>query len=296
MKQKAAKTDFSEQNLPHNRKEVFFDCVKLYWQKLLLLGLIMLACAVPLLTVSAVCDTVQQGLSRQLEDGVIDKVAYKGQAAWLRFAEALIDIPCFVIVCVGLSGAVRVTRQMIWAEPLFFANDFADGIKQNWLTFCLCGFLVSLLNVYLAFAESSGGGLPAYLPLGVVANRCVAYGTMDDGCVIRIQYRDRKKHHKFFCAVHKNAVCHLAVCCSVCKCGNAGPDRICCAALYIPCGVYCCVVACFCNVVATCLLLVFRQVYQQSSLSRNSRQRHLAVVNKYVYVVEKLIRIQKFCT
>jgi hypothetical protein len=168
MKQKVAKTDFSEQNLPHNRKEVFFDCVKLYWQKLLLLGLIMLACAVPLLTVSAVCDTVQQGLSRQLEDGVIDKVAYNGQTAWLRFAEALIDIPCYVIVCVGLSGTVRVTRQMIWAEPLFFANDFADGIKQNWLTFCLCGFLVSLLNVYLAFAESSGGGLPAYLPLGVV--------------------------------------------------------------------------------------------------------------------------------
>lgn len=168
MKQKVAKTDFSEQNLPHNRKEVFFDCVKLYWQKLLLLGLIMLACAVPLLTVSAVCDTVQQGLSRQLVDGVIDKVTYNGQAAWLRFAEALIDIPCYVIVCVGLSGTVRVTRQMIWAEPLFFANDFADGIKQNWLTFCLCGFLVSLLNVYLAFAESSGGGLPAYLPLGVV--------------------------------------------------------------------------------------------------------------------------------
>lgn len=169
MKQKVAKTDFSEQNLPHNRKEVFFDCVKLYWQKLLLLGLIMLACAVPLLTASAVCDTVQQGLSRQLEDGVIDKVTYNGQAAWLRFAEALIDIPCYVIVCVGLSGTVRVTRQMIWAEPLFFANDFADGIKQNWLTFCLCGFLVSLLNVYLAFAESSGGGLSAYLPLGVVA-------------------------------------------------------------------------------------------------------------------------------
>lgn len=168
MKQKVAKTDFSEQNLPHNRKEVFFDCVKLYWQKMLLLGLIMLACAVPLLTVSAVCDTVQQGLSRQLEDGVIDKVAYNGQTAWLRFAEALIDIPCYVIGCVGLSGTVRVTRQMIWAEPLFFANDFADGIKQNWLTFCLCGFLVSLLNVYLAFAESSGGGLPAYLPLGVV--------------------------------------------------------------------------------------------------------------------------------
>lgn len=168
MKQKVAKTDFSEQNLPHNRKEVFFDCVKLYWQKLLLLGLIMLACAVPLLTVSAVCDTVQQGLSRQLVDGVIDKVTYNGQTAWLRFAEALIDIPCYVIVCVGLSGTVRVTRQMIWAEPLFFANDFADGIKQNWLTFCLCGFLVSLLNVYLAFAESSGGGLPAYLPLGVV--------------------------------------------------------------------------------------------------------------------------------
>lgn len=168
MKQKVAKTDFSEQNLPHNRKEVFFDCVKLYWQKLLLLGLIMLACAVPLLTVSAVCDTVQQGLSRQLEDGVIDKVTYNGQTAWLRFVEALIDIPCYVIVCVGLSGTVRVTRQMIWAEPLFFANDFADGIKQNWLTFCLCGFLVSLLNVYLAFAESSGGGLPAYLPLGVV--------------------------------------------------------------------------------------------------------------------------------
>lgn len=169
MKQKAAKTDFSEQNLPHNRREVLFDCIKLYWQKLLLLGLILLACAVPLLAVSAVCDTVQQGLLQQLSDGVIDKVAYNGQVAWLRLVEALIDIPCYVIVCVGLSGTVRVTRQMIWAEPLFFANDFADGIKQNWLTFCLCGFIVSLLNVYLAFAEASGGGLFAYLPLGVVA-------------------------------------------------------------------------------------------------------------------------------
>ncbi len=104
MKQKAAKTDFSEQNLPHNRREVLFDCIKLYWQKLLLLGLILLACAVPLLAVSAVCDTVQQGLLQQLSDGVIDKVAYNGQVAWLGLVEALIDIPCYVIVCVGLSA------------------------------------------------------------------------------------------------------------------------------------------------------------------------------------------------
>ena len=169
MKQKAAKMDFSEQNLPHNRREVLFDCIKLYWQKLLLLGLILLACAVPLLAVSAVCDTVQQGLLQQLSDGVIDKAAYNGQVAWLRLVEALIDIPCYVIVCVGLSGTVRVTRQMIWAEPLFFANDFADGIKQNLPTFCMGGLVAGLIKVYLAFAESSGGGLLSYLPVGVAA-------------------------------------------------------------------------------------------------------------------------------
>lgn len=169
MKQKVAKTDFSEQNLPHNRKEVFFDCLKLYWQKLLLLGCILFAFCLPLLAVSAVCDTVQQGLSQQLADGIIDNAAYSGQSSWLKLIEALVDIPCYVIVCIGLSGAVRVTRQMIWAEPLFFVGDFNSGIKQNWLTFCLCGVVASLLKIYLVFAETANGGLLSYLPLGVLA-------------------------------------------------------------------------------------------------------------------------------
>ena len=168
MKHKVAKTDFSEQNLPHNRKEVFFDCMKLYWQKLLLLGFILLVFCLPLLAVSAVCDTVQQGLSQQLADGIIDKTTYGGQTSWLKFIEALADILCYAIVCVGLSGVARVTRQMIWAEPLFFAGDFNRGIKQNWLVFCLCGVIASLLKVYLAFAETSNGGLLSFLPLGVL--------------------------------------------------------------------------------------------------------------------------------
>lgn len=169
MKQKASKTDFTEQQLPHNRREVFFDCLKLYWRKLLWIGLLLLAFSAPYLVADAVLATVRSGLHRMLVDGVLSAPEYAGQTAWLRLIEATVNIPCYMILCIGLSGAARVIRQMLWGEPLFFAKDFADGIKQNWRTFMLCGIAWGVMSVYLAVADAGQGGLVAYLPLGVAA-------------------------------------------------------------------------------------------------------------------------------
>ena len=81
-KRQVAKSDFTFAQLPHTRREVFFDCLKLRFGTIVLCGLMLLLFALPLLSVYAVRDVVLLSVYRSLADGAVGEAQaalYAGQ-------------------------------------------------------------------------------------------------------------------------------------------------------------------------------------------------------------------------
>ncbi len=128
---KIAKNDFKEDNLPSNRKEVFIDCLKLRLFDFFKIGLLIFLFALPLLIAGLVKDTLLFNLLDSLNGGQISEEDFNDAYTLLLLGYYLVEIVCLIIFSLGLAGSLRVIRQIAWGEAVFFIQDFFEGIKLN---------------------------------------------------------------------------------------------------------------------------------------------------------------------
>lgn len=138
---KKASRDYEKSMLPQTRREVFFDVVKLQWSKLLRLSLILLVAALPLLLIAVYEDTY---LLTVAEDPGIPQETIPALISPLHIFCALLSAPCLAIFFLGLSGVIRVVRQLAWEENVGVFRDFTVGVRQNWKQFLPAGLLFGL--------------------------------------------------------------------------------------------------------------------------------------------------------
>lgn len=129
---KFSETEFTEYGLPHNRKEVFFDCLKMRYGLIVACGALILLFLLPLFAVAIFGET---SFSVFYERNSADPTAIEDGANILKFYVSVASIPCLVIAALGFAGVYKIIRRLIWAEPVFFWRDFADGFKANGLQF-----------------------------------------------------------------------------------------------------------------------------------------------------------------
>lgn len=144
-KTKKASKDYEKSMLPQTRREVFFDVVKLQWSKLLLVALILLIAALPLLLISVYEDTYILTVS---EDPGIAQETIPALIAPLHIFCALLSAPCLVLFFLGLSGVIRVVRQLAWEENVMVFQDFMVGLRQNWKQFLATGLIFGLCYTF----------------------------------------------------------------------------------------------------------------------------------------------------
>lgn len=135
---KKASKDFERSMLPQTRQAVFWDVVKLQWRKLLGIALILLISALPLLLIAVYEDTY---FLTAYEDPEIPPESIPMLIAPLHIFCAVLSIPGILIFFLGLSGAIRVVRQLAWEENAMVFPDFMVGIRQNWKQFLPTGLL-----------------------------------------------------------------------------------------------------------------------------------------------------------
>ncbi|MCQ2589550.1 MAG: DUF624 domain-containing protein [Treponema sp.] len=169
MKNKKAAQDFTKNNLPKNRKEVFKTCYKLFFKKILLIGFLLLLFSLPLLITSFVCDYLSIGLKELYLSSSLTQTEYQKNLFWLRMIGSCIGIIGVIILAIGISGAMRVIRQMVWDEPIFLISDFFEGIRQNFKTYLIIGLFMGLINIYNIFVFSVDLNIVIlqYVPIGI---------------------------------------------------------------------------------------------------------------------------------
>ena len=159
-KEKRAKTDFLEENLPQTRKEQFFDLLKNQYKVIFFVGLMLLLLFIPDLVKNALKDVMNDKIHIALKESAItQEQATSGKfITWL--ISSAFDLVLYPIVFTGILGLLRVIRQMIYGEPVVFKYDFSIGFKENFKSGLLLGFLVGLAKfvfdlVIVSFASSA---------------------------------------------------------------------------------------------------------------------------------------------
>ncbi len=166
---KKAANDFQEENLPSNRKEVFFDCLKIRFGSFIKLGLLLLLFALPFIILGLVKDSMLFNLSEAITSGAMSEEDATAYYSFTLIGYYALEIICFIVFGVGLAGALRVIRQIVWGEGLFFGQDFFDGIKLNAKHYIVYFFFMGLFNFLgrVVLLSSIEQQLLKALPLGM---------------------------------------------------------------------------------------------------------------------------------
>ncbi len=136
----APKKDFTAADMPHNRFGVFFDVLAQRFSTLFVLGLILLAAALPLIAVTII---------RNLNVARAEAFADESEKALLIYSYIntcnFIAIFCYAFYAVLLAGAFGVIRKLVWQEGVIFKHDFFTSVKENGLSFALYAAVGALL-------------------------------------------------------------------------------------------------------------------------------------------------------
>ncbi len=173
-RKRCAEVDYTESMLPHTRKAVFLDVLKLNWAKFVILGSIFFLAVLPMhfISIAETLMSAQASATLQSLQGdaymaaVLDLYGTKSAAAFLQ-------VPCIVLLFVALAGLSRVIRQYAWEENVRFTTDFWAGIKANIGQTLLLGLLTGLVyaicvyNFYSAMISDSSSMAIVFIPMGV---------------------------------------------------------------------------------------------------------------------------------
>lgn len=168
---KKASKDFERSMLPQTRRDVFWDVVKLQWRKLLGLVLLLLVSTLPLFLIAVYEDSY---FLTVYEDSAIPPESIPILIAPLHIFCAVLSIPAMIMFFLGLSGVIRVVRQLAWEENAMVFPDFIVGLRQNWKQFLPTGMLFGFgyafakIGWHSSLATQAGSGWLQGITLGLL--------------------------------------------------------------------------------------------------------------------------------
>lgn len=144
--------DFTVDDLPQTRKEVFFSRYKEHFSLLLKVGLVCLAIFIPIILVSYFKESYLLNALENLEEQTkenIDAIFFGAELIY-----GIMRIFALTLFAALFSGVVQILRQTLWDEPVFFGDDYKNGFQSNAFKFGVTGFLLAtvgfLINLYSA--------------------------------------------------------------------------------------------------------------------------------------------------
>lgn len=175
-KERKIKRDLSIEDMPHNRFEVFTDIIKIRWDILIYIGLILLLFFIPLIVAMFTKNVMVSNLYTLFLNGEIEENVYRSNSFQLDLIFTSIEALCLLVLFIPLSGIVRIIKLLCFYEGIVFFQDLIKGFKENYKQMLGVFFLTTLLffisKISICFLVSSGNNdfistiiffLPAFL-------------------------------------------------------------------------------------------------------------------------------------
>lgn len=155
---KAGKADFTPDQLPKNRVQLFFSMLRVRFSGLIGLNLLHILFSLPAIIwtiINAMVLIYSSGVNP--ETGEITEAVSAGVMSGNIMFYLLIMIPCLMIASIGRMGLAMPMRNWARDDHSFVWSDFKDTVKANWKTALGIGFIsgLSLLLTYVGFTYYS---------------------------------------------------------------------------------------------------------------------------------------------
>ena len=149
-------SDITKNELPKNRTEVFFDCIKLRPLVFFKTGIIVFLGFMPFLIIDFLREATVIKVFAAVSDGALAAENAERMIRSYMTLFSLFDILSFIIAGVMLAGATRVISRLVWSEGVFFMQDLADGVRSNGLFFAVIGLIAGLFTFLFTAAQGAG--------------------------------------------------------------------------------------------------------------------------------------------
>lgn len=150
---KSAPHDFTEQQLPGNRKALFWDCISVRFSVVVRISILCAVFMIPYLITVIVGDSVVFNANYSAQ--TLSETEVNALLHSAKLISGGIKILAMMLFSLLFSGIVQIIRQLLWQEPLFLWDDFKNGIKNNAVTFMLTVFLLMLPEFVLSWNQAS---------------------------------------------------------------------------------------------------------------------------------------------
>ena len=184
---KAGKGDYTTEDLPQTRMQLFWEMLRVRFSGLFKLNLLYMLAWIPAIVVlGRAAVMVMNGLyslsdsMMQLQAGEItQEVMNQNSATVFEFFKTVgmqtlvLLIPAIAITGPFTAGLAYVTRNWARDEHAFMLSDFWDAVKTNWkqalLTSAITGIVPMMLYVCVTFyGQMAGSNLLFYIPMVLV--------------------------------------------------------------------------------------------------------------------------------
>lgn len=174
---KAGKADFTPDQLPANRFELFLEMMRIRFSGLVTMNLFSVLISLPALVWSVISYSV---LVYNMEQAAASGTASVSVLDPTILLYLLGMIPCIMIITVFNTGVFYILRNWARDQHTFTFSDYKDALKGNWKQALLLGLIngISLPVVYIAYTYYGtmgvSGGAFWYVPqMLVVILLCV---------------------------------------------------------------------------------------------------------------------------
>ena len=159
---KQGKGDFTIENLPKNRRELFFEVLKVRWSGLFGVNLLYMVFWLPAILWTAI--NLSAALNMMSREAGLTPEAFSGLVmTWL-----LILIPCITFTGPFNAGVTFVLRNWARDEHSFVLSDFKDAVKGNWKQALVISLIDGIMPFLVYVSVRFYGGLMGQSPIFIV--------------------------------------------------------------------------------------------------------------------------------
>ncbi|MGI6172305.1 MAG: DUF624 domain-containing protein [Christensenellales bacterium] len=145
---KAGKADYTPDQLPENRVQLFFEMLRIRFSGLVGLNLLYVLFSLPAIAWTSI-NVMMLNASYNSETG---QFAFNFVQDGYLMIYLLLMVPCLGIAGIGATGLMYVLRNWARDQHSFVLSDFKDAIKGNWKQGLVIG-LLNGLSLLLAFVS-----------------------------------------------------------------------------------------------------------------------------------------------
>ena len=137
--------DYDERLLPATRRSQFKDIITHEYRTLLLIGMWLLIFFVPIILLESFSNIFIYTYIEQNNTNLTPEEMKTFEMAFTIIKESALVLG-YMIFAIGVSGALRIVRNLVYGEVIFFKNDFLLGMRSYWKLCIFSALVFSLLK------------------------------------------------------------------------------------------------------------------------------------------------------